>query len=193
MGTKTRFFVKILTFLLILSPSILVGQTRCESQVKYLWLPKEKPAVAPAAGENGEQAASGQKPEEVFFATVEMSGESEDAVKAKIGNRIPAEKERALQECRATHETKASCVAAKYAAMSGVLQTLDFKSRNELQKSVQHDCEMQSGRCVEATASDPQCRQAQAEQKEAAAAEAGKPGEAAKEEKGKKPTGGKKK
>ena len=113
----------------------------------------------------------------VFFSTIEDKGDTEDLAKEKLQRKIPQEKERALKFCSSNYENLAGCLASKYASMDSVISTLDFKARTELQKAIAGDCKAQSGRCLDATASEAKCKEIVV--KEAVTPEAGKGKEAA--------------
>ena len=172
-------------------PAALQAEFNCAADVSFRW--RSVPVTEKDVKTEDNQAAP-DKPKETFFEMVTAKGEKEEAAREELEKKLAPVKERALRQCREQYENQSACIATKYSKMESVLNTLDFKARDELQKAIHQDCLRQTGSCIEAAAGEVKCREIVTASVEAQQTpEAGKTAEAGKESgKGKKETGKKK-
>ena len=172
----------ILVFLILL-PSAGYADFECVSVVSYTWRKwVEKNEQTPAAAA-GSPTVSADLSVEAGRAVAR--GKDEVQAKERLALAIQDERSRAMSACKKEHESKADCLATKYAAMAGVLNSLRFEARKSLEEAIASDCGAQIGVCVASAASEPKC----ADKSDAAAAASPAAGAApadAKAEKGKK-------
>lgn len=139
------------------TPGVIDGVYTCRSEVKYLWKPGAQPSSAVGVSKTTEPTPAASEGIEVSFGMVETRARGEADAKTTILQRIAQEKTTALNRCRHAHENLAGCISTKYASMSSILNALSFTARSELEKAINEDCTKQSGRCISATNSDPEC------------------------------------
>ena len=123
----------------------LYAQATCETVISFKWTRKEGPNVTPVA------------PLSVEVKRLSVTEADETAVKARLAELVPAEKNKAMDSCRREHESLADCLSAKYAAKASVLSSLRFESRKAFEDAIHSDCSAQQGVCLEVLSSDPQC------------------------------------
>ena len=179
--TVSRLYLSV--FFAFLLPCLSEAEFACRSEISFKVQSASQPVSATPDASKSQNGGKVEPPvpapeREVFFTAIEEKGDSEENAREKVQRKVPQEKERAIKFCTSNYENVAGCLASKYASMDSVIATLDFKARAELQKAISSDCRAQSGKCLDAKASDPKCSELQAP-KEAAAADAGKGKEAA--------------
>jgi len=163
--TKTvlsrRFLIFILAGYLAALPGRAKADSECTANISFKVGPHQKPQ------ESAEGTPPAAAPREVFFESLTVRGASEEMARAELKKKADISKEKAMAQCKATFENKASCMATKYSIMESVIKTLDFKTRNELQRAIQSDCERQSGVCLEVSAGEAACKEISAAAPEA--------------------------
>ncbi|NMC62475.1 MAG: hypothetical protein GYA55_04835 [SAR324 cluster bacterium] len=169
------------------------AEFKCSSEISYKWTSsfKAQEGKESANTDSGNSSEQNKNEEMVYYQSVLAQGENADLAKENLGKQIPPMKEKAAQQCKLSHENKAACIATKFDSMDAVLNKLDFKARSELQRVIMHDCDLQTGKCLEVVASEPDCKEiGKADEKKTEgveaekAKEAGAPGTEKKVEKG---------
>lgn len=125
-----------------------------------------KADAAPAAEPAAAAAPSGAAPEPtpavttVHLMGIERSGADEASAKALLEVESGRQRIKASDLCRRDHESFGSCVAQKLSGRSSTLNSLDFRTRSEVEKALSEECRQQQGSCLGVEVSEPKCRQA---------------------------------
>jgi hypothetical protein len=135
----------------------------------------EPPAKAGKAGEKGKGAPAAEPeaaasptevaPEATPAVTVvrlmgiERSGADEASAKEALEVEAGRQRIKASDLCRRDHESVGSCIAQKLNGRSSTLNSLDFKTRAEVEKALSEECRQQQGSCQGVEVSEPKCRQ----------------------------------
>lgn len=153
---QIRSFLPLLSVVfVVIMPQFAEGEFKCSAQVSYKWVkdaPQKTgtpPAAPPTPGE----------PSTVHFASVERSGADEAAAKVALDIELTRQKVRASEACRREHEGYGECVARKFGAHKGTIESLSFSARKEFEKALLEECKGQVGSCVTVTSTDPACKE----------------------------------
>ncbi len=162
--------------LLLLSVTLCASIARadfsCTSEVRYRWIPDKapvvgaKPVATPKAATEGKKEDSADNEEsvatEVFWGTIEATGQDEAVAKVKLTEALNKERAKADSACRESHENQTKCIAGKYSQNAAVLSMMSFVQRREIEKTIISDCTNSTGRCVGSSASEASCRELKA-------------------------------
>ncbi len=170
--TKNVLLIRFLVFFGAGGLFLFPGEAKAEFECGCDILFKVKSGAKSEGGqpEAGAGVPAADEGREVFFAAIRSLGADEETARSDLKKKIDISKEKAIAQCRTVYENKSTCIATKYSTMEAVINTLDFKARDELQKAIRSDCDKQAGTCVEAKATEAVCRDVSA-----AAAEGAKP------------------
>jgi len=151
------------------------GQVRCSAEVSYKWVkaPESKPSPPPAehvtAPEKGKKAPAEAptpvpapptpEPVVVKMMGIERSGADENAAKGALQVETDKQRIRASELCKRDHESFGSCLASKLSNRASVLNSLSFKTRQELETALSEECKRQQGTCLATEVSEPKCVQ----------------------------------
>lgn len=151
------------------------GQVRCSAEVSYRWVknpespPKPHPAEHATAPEKGKKAPAEAptavpvpptpEPVVVKMMGIERSGADESAAKAALQVEADKQRIRASELCKRDHESFGSCLASKLSNRASVLNSLSFKTRQELESALSEECKRQQGTCLATEVSEPKCAQ----------------------------------
>jgi hypothetical protein len=121
--------------------------TTCSVEIFYSW--KRTGGAAESA------------PTEVFFNRFEREGSAIESTKKSLQGHLTALQTDAQLACSERHGERSRCVARLLRTSGRDYQTLDFQSRSLLLKSIQEECEKNSGQCISTRASDITCTELQ--------------------------------
>lgn len=119
------------------------AETLCRTSLSYKWK-KAGPAVEEAS---------------VDKIVVEALGADEAQAKSVLMIRVPQEKAKVAEACRAEHENTSDCLSTKFAAKASVINALRFDARKALQDAIAADCAAQQGSCGAVVMTEPQCEE----------------------------------
>jgi len=149
-----------------------VAEFRCAAEISYRWVktPEDPPPVPPgppAALEKGKKdpppaptrppPPPTPEPAMVKMMGIERSGADEAAAKAALQVEADKQRIRASDLCKRDHESFGSCLATKLSNRASVLNSLSFKTRQELEKALSDECKRQQGTCISVEVSEAKC------------------------------------
>lgn len=143
--------------------SLASAEVRCESDVSYVW---RKPPVATTKEVSKMAMVQEPEPQKYLFSKPSVVSSSEAEARAKLQDLVLREKAEAQSACQKEHENVSHCIGTKLESMSSVLDRVSFKAREQLQLSIQADCELKRGICQATESSEVTCT-AQAEEEKA--------------------------
>lgn len=181
-----RFYSDVLYFFVAVSvgvvPQRALAEFVCVSDISYKWAKQgpdggELPAgtapgtdARPGEGSPGAGSSSTPLPEktpasgealvsQVRFASVTRTAADEEGAKASLVVEVNRQKGRASERCKRDHESFGDCLATKLSTKAGVLNSLGFSTRSQLEQALTRECQTQQGTCLGVDSSEPVCRE----------------------------------
>ena len=146
-----------------------VAEFRCAAEISYRWVktPDDPMPVPPAVPERGKKEPAPAptrlppsptpEPAMVKMMGIERSGADEAAAKAALQVEADKQRIRASDLCKRDHESFGSCLATKLNNRASVLNSLSFKTRQELEKALSDECKRQQGTCISVEVLEAKC------------------------------------
>lgn len=141
---------------IILIPSLTLAEFECSSNVSYTW---KKTVEKPEKGERAEKTNPPEEKLEVHWRGLAAIGKDQEEAKARVIEAANLEKNKALKSCATEHQNVAGCVASKFEANSHTYNALGFSARKALEEAISKDCAAAQGVCIDATVSEPKCKE----------------------------------
>lgn len=95
----------------------------------------------------------------VRFASITRTGADEEGAKASLLLEVNRQKGRAAEHCKRDHESFGDCLATKLSTKAGVLNSLSFATRSQVEQALTQECQAQQGTCLGVDSSGPICRE----------------------------------
>jgi hypothetical protein len=157
-------------------PTTASGEVRCSAEVSYRWIkaPEIPPTArgeqqGPVAPEKGKKAPPETPtplpptptPDPIVVKMMGIERSAGDEVAAKAALQVEADKQRikASELCKRDHESFGTCFATKLSNRASVLNSLSFKTRQEVETALSDECKRQQGTCLATEVSEPKCTQ----------------------------------
>jgi len=138
----------------MLTPTMAGAEFTCRGEVSYKW----KTLTSKLAADKDSPAKESEE-RVVAVGSIERRAPDETAAKGALVAPLERERSRALDLCRVEHENLSGCIANRFGASVGVLNTLGFSAKKALEEAITGDCRVAQGACTEVLVSEITCKE----------------------------------